>query len=199
MTIEFTCSCANPGNTVTVTISDSSTAVKCPACGRICKAREIVGYVYILSNSAMPGLIKIGHTTRAVDERIAELNSATGIPTPFIIEDYFESTDPQSHENILHKLLERYRVSSNREFFRVTKEEAIGAARRVTGKASKRPVVDRQLQNLLPASPSASRVSYLKAHPATNWRCSQCSLIFTSRNRQCIHCGKPADPYQSSV
>ena len=47
------------------------------------------GYVYILSNPWMPNLIKIGFTTRDIQERLAELNSATGVPEPFIIEATF--------------------------------------------------------------------------------------------------------------
>jgi hypothetical protein len=37
------------------------------------------GYLYILSNNAMPNLFKIGFTTRTITERIRELSS-TGVP-----------------------------------------------------------------------------------------------------------------------
>ena len=41
------------------------------------------GLVYVLTNSAMPGLVKIGMTTRdSVDTRMKELYS-TGVPVPF--------------------------------------------------------------------------------------------------------------------
>lgn len=41
------------------------------------------GIVYVLSNPAMPGLVKIGKTTRgSVDARLSELYS-TGVPVPF--------------------------------------------------------------------------------------------------------------------
>jgi hypothetical protein len=46
----------------------------------------IQGFVYILSNKKMPGLVKIGCTTRPVVERTAELNSMTGVPAPFVLE-----------------------------------------------------------------------------------------------------------------
>ncbi|QHQ18786.1 GIY-YIG nuclease family protein [Pectobacterium parmentieri] len=42
----------------------------------------IPGYVYILVNPSMPGLIKIGRTLRDSRLRARELSS-TGIPTPF--------------------------------------------------------------------------------------------------------------------
>lgn len=41
------------------------------------------GIVYVLTNPAMPGLVKIGMTTRSdIDARMKELYS-TGVPVPF--------------------------------------------------------------------------------------------------------------------
>lgn len=42
-----------------------------------------IGIVYVLSNRAMPGLVKIGMTTRPeLDTRLKELYT-TGVPVPF--------------------------------------------------------------------------------------------------------------------
>lgn len=41
------------------------------------------GYVYILSNPSMPGLLKIGMTRFDPTRRVQELSSATGVPTQF--------------------------------------------------------------------------------------------------------------------
>lgn len=77
------------------------------------------GYLYVLANSAMPGLVKVGKTTRSPSERAGELSGATGLPTPFIVvyEQLFE--DCGSAESFVHAYLaqEGYRVSDNREFF----------------------------------------------------------------------------------
>ena len=43
------------------------------------------GWVYILTNKAMPGLVKIGLTTRDLEEWAAELLGATGVPLPFVV------------------------------------------------------------------------------------------------------------------
>ncbi len=44
------------------------------------------GIVYVLSNRAMPGLVKIGMTTRPeLDARLKELYT-TGVPVPFDVE-----------------------------------------------------------------------------------------------------------------
>lgn len=78
------------------------------------------GYVYVMSNPSMPGLYKIGFTTRAIEERIQEANQPnTWIPTPFVYEFYKFVVNPQNKEMTLHKLLAKDRVNPNREFFRV--------------------------------------------------------------------------------
>jgi hypothetical protein len=40
------------------------------------------GIVYVLTNEAMPGLVKIGYTTD-LKERIKKLSQPSGIPAPF--------------------------------------------------------------------------------------------------------------------
>ncbi len=78
-----------------------------------------VGYLYVLANSSMPGLVKVGKTTRSPTERATELSGATGLATPFIVvyDQLFENCD--SAENFVHAFLQEkgYRVSENREFF----------------------------------------------------------------------------------
>ena len=45
--------------------------------------QETYGIVYVLTNPAMPGLVKIGKTSRgSIDVRLNELYS-TGVPVPF--------------------------------------------------------------------------------------------------------------------
>lgn len=88
-----------------------------------------LGYLYILANSAMPGLIKIGKTTRTPSERAQELSSVTGLPTPFIVvyEQLFE--DCSAAEIFVHTILSQmgFRVSENREFFNAPANEAVRA------------------------------------------------------------------------
>ncbi len=76
--------------------------------------RRIAGDLYILSNPEMPGPLNIGQTAGPVPARVAELNSATGVPSPFVMESLFESSDPQSHEAEVHKNLAAARVSNAR-------------------------------------------------------------------------------------
>lgn len=87
------------------------------------------GYVYILINSAMPGLVKIGKTEREPDERAKELSGVTGIPTPYSVayDEWF--ADCSRAEEYIHTLLTAngYRVADNREFFSVPVKVAIKA------------------------------------------------------------------------
>lgn len=74
------------------------------------------GYVYILSNISMPGMVKIGKTTRDVVCRANELFQ-TGVPTPFSVEHYVASPDCHVLEARVHSALDDARVSDCREFF----------------------------------------------------------------------------------
>jgi hypothetical protein len=50
---------------------------------------EHEGFVYVLSNPAMPGLLKVGSTVGPVEKRAAGLSRMTGVPEPFKIEGTF--------------------------------------------------------------------------------------------------------------
>lgn len=81
------------------------------------------GYVYILSNPSMPGLVKIGKTTNPPGNRAAQLHT-TGVPTPFVVERWRYVPDCGETEQNLHEELDFLRVSDSREFFRVDVESA---------------------------------------------------------------------------
>lgn len=78
-----------------------------------------LGFLYVLANSAMPGLVKVGKTTRSPTDRAGELSGVTGIPTPFIVvyEQCFQ--DCSAAESFVHTHLANngYRISDRREFF----------------------------------------------------------------------------------
>jgi len=99
------------------------------------------GYIYVLVNPSMDGLVKIGKTTRDPAGRAKELSGATGVPTPFVLAYDLFFNDCSAAEEFVHALLEQkgYRVSSNREFFNVSLSEAIKAvndAERVFGSSN---------------------------------------------------------------
>ena len=82
------------------------------------------GYVYCITNPSMPGLCKIGFTTRPAQERLQEANQpTTWIPTPFIYEFFKYVVNPHQKEGVIHKILAKERVNPAREFFRVDVEK----------------------------------------------------------------------------
>ena len=76
------------------------------------------GYVYVLTNEHMPGLVKIGMTTRSVEQRAEELYQ-TGVPGKFEIYWSGLFQDCAQAEATLHHQYSSCRVRGNREFFRV--------------------------------------------------------------------------------
>lgn len=82
-------------------------------------------FIYILSNDSMPGLLKIGRTSRSVEERVREVSSATGIPSPFTTEYSIGVQDGVLAEKEIHTLLNAYRYNRQREFFEIDLEQAI--------------------------------------------------------------------------
>ena len=84
-----------------------------------------MGCVYILKNEAMPGLIKIGYTTRTAEERADELyEGITGVPMPFEVVHKYPCEEPQKLEREMHRRLTAHRINENREFFKYPADDA---------------------------------------------------------------------------
>lgn len=84
------------------------------------------GIVYLLTNEYMPGLVKIGMTSREdMDERLKELYT-TGVPVPFECVYACRVHRFKELEQALHEAFEPQRVNANREFFRIKPSQAIG-------------------------------------------------------------------------
>lgn len=82
------------------------------------------GFIYILSNPSLPGLLKIGKTSKDPKTRGDELY-VTGTPEPFKLEYMAFSDDMDSLERMVHKKLDSYRPNKDREFFKVSKVVAL--------------------------------------------------------------------------
>lgn len=74
--------------------------------------------VYVLTNEALEGMVKIGRTTTSVEQRIKELDN-TSLPLPFQCFFAGEVSDSRMVETRLHRIFSDKRVRSNREFFQV--------------------------------------------------------------------------------
>lgn len=78
-----------------------------------------VGFIYVLSNPAMPGMVKIGFTYDLAEDRAKRLYD-TGVPLPFKVEFEALTSFPAEVEAAAHASLDNYRVSAGREFFQVS-------------------------------------------------------------------------------
>lgn len=94
-----------------------------------------MGSVYILTNKAMPGLVKIGYTNRTPEERAKELykdrnGAVTGVPIPFDVFNSVFCDRARELEKLIHDELNDHRVKNHktdkteREFFRYPADKA---------------------------------------------------------------------------
>jgi len=100
--------------------------------------------VYVLTNPGMPGLVKIGKTTRhSVMTRMNELYSS-GVPYPYECEYAVEVDDCTAVEKALHTAFHPNRVNPRREFFDIDPEQAL-AILKIVGGNDVTPMVNEDL------------------------------------------------------
>lgn len=82
--------------------------------------------VYILTNGAMPGLVKIGFTNGDLASRVKQLFH-TSVPLPFEVFFACEVNNATEVETLLHDAFGDHRVSRHRELFRIAPERVQAA------------------------------------------------------------------------
>ncbi|QYX30460.1 GIY-YIG nuclease family protein [Sphaerospermopsis torques-reginae] len=86
---------------------------------------EDLKIVYVLTNPAMPGLVKIGYTGKNdANTRIGQLYT-TGVPVPFELEFACKVKNAEEVEKALHIAFSPYRINPKREFFQIEPSQAI--------------------------------------------------------------------------
>lgn len=88
------------------------------------------GWVYVISNNAMHGLVKVGFSMNDPEKRAEELNH-TGTPHPYVVEYEVLIEEPYKIEQAAHKLLSS--KHEGKEWFRCSSEEAVAAIKQVSG------------------------------------------------------------------
>ena len=86
----------------------------------------IRGWVYVITNKAMPNLVKIGYSTKDPALRAREL-AGTGTPHPFQVVFDVLVENPRNVEQSAHALLVGRR--EGKEWFRCSEADAIAAVR----------------------------------------------------------------------
>ena len=133
------------------------------------------GYIYVLSNSAHPGLYKIGFTTDTVDARVASLSAATGVLVPFQIEYWRLTLRANDVERIVHAAFTAERSNPKREFSQANLDTIIE-------EIEKHVVDPPQTFRRVPPQPKVVD---------TRYTCKRCGAKFESGylRRSCQNCG----------
>jgi len=90
----------------------------------------VSGIIYILTNEAMPGYIKIGKTNN-LGERIRTLSGKSCVPFPFDCVYACTVKDVDSVERKIHDIFKDYRAHPKREFFTVSPKRVVSAMKLV--------------------------------------------------------------------
>lgn len=84
------------------------------------------GIIYVLTNEAMPGFVKVGKTMTSVAQRIRELDN-TSLPFPFECFYAARVADMDRAERLVHDAFADYRRNPRREFFEIDPERVRSA------------------------------------------------------------------------
>lgn len=131
---------------------------------------EKTGIVYVLTNPVMPGLVKIGMTERnEIDARLKELYT-TGVPVPFdcAYACRVNQKECAKIEKALHKAFAPNRVNANREFFRISPDQAIAILELFHHEDVTDEITD-EIENDLTEDDKAASKKAKKNRPALNF------------------------------
>tara|TARA_A100001011_G_scaffold399461_1_gene508202 strand:- start:1399 stop:2526 length:1128 start_codon:yes stop_codon:yes gene_type:complete len=84
--------------------------------------KEKIGFIYVLTNTSMPGIVKIG-LTKNIKNRISNLSSRTAVPTPFKLYRAIKVKNMFEVENQFKEYFHEQRTNPQREFFTISPEE----------------------------------------------------------------------------
>lgn len=90
------------------------------------------GWIYVITNKAMPGIVKIGYSMKDPRLRADELNH-TGSPYPYEVEYEVLIEEPSQFERNVHLRLKDYSVG--KEWFNCALDDAVRAIRNLGGKS----------------------------------------------------------------
>lgn len=126
------------------------------------------GIVYVLTNPAMPGLVKIGKTTQSdVTVRINQLYT-TGVPLPFDCDYAVKVADMTKVEKALHMAFRSNRVNRSREFFEIQVDQ-VTAILDLLKVEDVTPSVDEKAKEGIDAADKAASEKFKSRRPNLNF------------------------------
>lgn len=142
---------------------------------------DIRGWVYVISNEAMPDLIKVGYSTKDPHLRALELNN-TGSPRPYVVEYDALVHAPREIEQQIHKELRGKR--DGKEWFRCSVREAVAAIHSIT--ATKRIAESYRDRSALDIAPAPNVLSRELPSMARSNRNSAGRWSWSERTKQLV-------------
>lgn len=86
---------------------------------------QISGYVYVLTNYLLPNVVKIGMTDGNLPQvRVNTINKGAGVYGEWKLEFMIQTDSPRYAESVIHRELHVFRIQKDKEFFRMSLEEA---------------------------------------------------------------------------
>lgn len=89
------------------------------------------GRIYILTNSCIPSLVKIGKTAGSPEIRAKQLSQFAGVPTPFRVVHSQFTLNIHSTEARIFRALRQYRWNHKKEFFHLHPDKAVRIVRTI--------------------------------------------------------------------
>ena len=126
-------------------------------------------YVYIMSNPSYDDdVLKIGWTRK---HHIKRLLQATGVPTSFVVDSMIITNEGHELETQIHERLKHYRIESNRNFFKISKDEL-------------REILTNELNLVLTCT---SEDELEKSEKSEKYKCDYCHKNYGTRNGKWYH------------
>lgn len=123
--------------------------------------------VYVLTNPAMPGFVKIGKTLlEDVSQRLSQLYT-TGVPFPFQLAFACKVPNADEVEKALHRAFAPYRANAKREFFNIDAEQAIAILKLLHVQDATAEIA--QLPTSIPADEVQAGQQYTARRPNLNF------------------------------
>lgn len=125
--------------------------------------------VYVLTNPAMPGLVKIGFTSNEDAKKRIDGLYSTGVPFPFKIEFVCKVPNAQDVEKALHVAFGPDRVNPKREFFQINSEQAIAVLKLLHVEETTEQVAQQCADGGVDPQSLAAAEQYSKRRPNLNF------------------------------
>ena len=125
--------------------------------------------VYVLSNPAMPGLVKIGKTnSQDIKTRMSQLYT-TGVPLPFDCEYACKVKDCTQVEKAFHNAFGNIRINDKREFFEIEPERVIAVLELLALEDVSPEISKELLQDVSPSEQESSNIMKQNRRKTSNF------------------------------